>query len=278
VHAGRVQAVAFSPDGRTLAAGVNLSGVRIWHLDDLERESALVDRSGTDVAFHPTEPLLATVSGWITLRRLDDLEALVTVPADPGINQAIEFSADGTLLAGTGVSTMGVWRLKDGTAAELLSSRTGTAGSSSVAISPDGLWLATSSDKGLVNVWMTSALDQDPHVLGKTGTTTWDVAISHDSKAIAAATDAGLYVWDSLEAEPRVLTGDETWSVEFSPDGQLMASGDRAGAVTLWRLSDMTLMSKLMLDDRVDCLAFSPDGRTLAAGSFMGTVRLWRLP
>ncbi|NOT27465.1 MAG: hypothetical protein HOP16_15350 [Acidobacteria bacterium] len=278
VHAGRIQAVAFSADGRTLAAGVDLSGVRIWRLDDLEREPSLLnDGSGTDVAFHPTEPMLATVSGGVTLRRLDDLETLVTLPEDFGVNQGIDFSADGTLLAGAGVQTVGVWRM-NGTVAELLASRKGMEnGRSSVALSPDGQWLATSSNKGIVDVWMTSALDQEPRMLGNTSITTWDVAISRDSRLIAAATDAGLYVWESIDAEPRVLSQDATWSVEFSPDGQTMAAGDRAGVVTLWRLSDMTPVSKLDLGYRADCLAFSPDGHTLAAGSSQGTVRLWTL-
>ena len=281
VHAGRVQGVAFSSDGSTLAASIDISGVRIWHLDNLERDQTLLpDSSGYGLAIHPSEPLLATVRGEVRLWRLDGLSTPLEVPQSSGANQAVEFSHNGQFLAATGTGLTAVWRVSSGTT-EVLSAHSGQGESRyGLAIAPDGTWVAADSNggTGIVDVWKASELDKAPTVLGNTGATAWDVAFSRDGRLLAAATDSGLHVWEALDVPPRILTSDSTWSLQFSPDGRMMAAGDETGIVTLWRLSDMTPMSKLTLGSRVDCLAFSPDGRTLAAGSFNGTVRLWTLP
>jgi WD40 repeat protein len=66
--------------------------------------------------------------------------------------------------------------------------------------------------------------------------------------------------------------------VAFSPDGKLLASGDRVGAVHLWRVADGKLVQTLLgHSEWVRTVAFSPDGRLLASGSFDKTARIWQL-
>jgi small GTP-binding protein len=64
-HTGGVQAVAFSPDGALLASKSDEDGVCLWRCDTWELVAVLpkLTRSGgwlRALAFHPTEPLLAT--------------------------------------------------------------------------------------------------------------------------------------------------------------------------------------------------------------------------
>jgi WD40 repeat protein len=285
IHAARVDAVTFSADGNTLATSVDGAGVRLWHLDDLSRASTLIEEFGNPgIAFHPRAPVLATGSGKVSLRRLDDLEAEPFTLPESYASYGVAFSADGQLLASTdGDGAIGLWRLVNGTTAEVVGRRKGGGHSRyGMALSPDGEWLAADrdGDRGIVDVWRTGGLDAEPTIVGDTDATAWDVAFSQDSRLLAAATGTGLYLWETqnLQGAPRTLSTIDTWSVVFSPDGQFLAAGDHVGIVTLWRLGDTTPASKLNLGDRVDTLAFSPDGRTLAAGSFSGVVRLWQLP
>jgi WD40 repeat protein len=71
-------------------------------------------------------------------------------------------------------------------------------------------------------------------------------------------------------------------SLAVSPDGRILAAGDDAHTIRLWRFTDPAHPAPLGQPltghtDVVNSLAFSPDGRTLASGSSDRTVRLWSL-
>lgn len=65
---------------------------------------------------------------------------------------------------------------------------------------------------------------------------------------------------------------------EISPDGKLIAGGDRAGTVTLWKAPGGTVEHKFAgLKQPVTAVAFSPDGKFLAAGCRNGSVAVWEI-
>lgn len=66
------------------------------------------------------------------------------------------------------------------------------------------------------------------------------------------------------------------WSVAFSPDGTLLAAGDSAGDIHVWRVADhQKVMTCKGHTNWVCAIAFSPDGKTLASGSVGNVVKLW---
>ena len=114
--------MAFSPDGRTLAAGSSDHKVWLWNL--------------TDPA-HPT-PLGQPLTG----------------PTD--IVVSVAFSPDGKILAaGSSDDKVWLWNLTDPARPTRLGQPlTGPTGSvNSVAFSPDGHTLAAGSDDGTVRLW-----------------------------------------------------------------------------------------------------------------------------
>ncbi|MGW3124173.1 nSTAND1 domain-containing NTPase [Streptomyces sp. NPDC001107] len=128
----------------------------------------------------------------------------------------------------------------------------------------------------------------------------WDTA-AHRRKAVlpglasvhlAVRPDGGLLVGDgrlarlpSAKVTSRDLVqGEHVGAVGFSADGSVLAVGDDMGRVALWdrtahrRAGVLRDAFPAPLGDRpeaVNALAFSPDGRTLAVSGDAGSLQLW---
>ena len=257
-----VFSVAFSPDGKTLAAGSGDHKVWLWNLADPARPTPL------------GQPL--------------------TGPTE-GVN-AVAFSPDGkTLAAGSIDHKVWRWNLTDPARPTPLGQPlTGpTEGVGSVAFSPDGKTLAAGSIDH--KVWRWNLTDPArPTPLGQplTGPTegVGSVAFSPDGKTLAAGSfDHKVWRWNLTDpARPtrlgQPLTGptDIVGSVAFSPDGKTLAAGSIDHKVWRWNLTDPARPTRLGQPltgptDIVGSVAFSPDGKTLAAGSIDHKVWRWNL-
>ena len=149
----------------------------------------------------------------------------------------------------------------------------------SVAFSPDGRRLVSTSDDDTVRVWNaeTGALQQT--LEGHTDWV-WSVAFSPDGRRLASAScDKTVRIWD---AETGVLQQtledhiDWVLSVAFSPDGRRLASASGDTTVRIWDTGSDTLQQTLEGHTAlVWSVAFSPDGRELASASDDKTVRIW---
>ncbi|WP_405530342.1 WD40 repeat domain-containing protein [Streptomyces canus] len=205
-HAG---SVAFSPDGKTLAAG--LSGVQGIHstlrLWDVARGTATTPwpdqvEELTKVAFSPDGKTLATDSDDLTESpvRLWDLRThtvatTLDAPRRHGFNP-VAFASKGTIMAtGSADNIVRVWDSGTSYVYAPLTGHTGPV--TTVAFSPDGDTLATGSEDRTVRLWDTSSLDVFP----------LDTLTGHTDKVTTLA---------------------------FSPDGKTLASGSLDATVRLW--------------------------------------------
>ncbi len=166
---GPVTSVAFSPDGKLLAAGTTAGEVWSWdtatgHLSSLGAIGVGGGYSAiTSVAFRPHSRTLAVGSLDHTVRlwqmgpvRQQLLGGPFTNPTGPVTSVA--FSADGkTLATGSSDGTARLWDVA--TRQQIGEPLTGQAGPvTSVAFSPDGTTLATGSDDHTVRLWNVSYL------------------------------------------------------------------------------------------------------------------------
>jgi WD40 repeat protein/tRNA A-37 threonylcarbamoyl transferase component Bud32 len=155
---------------------------------------------------------------------------------------------------------------------------------SSVAYSPDGKWIASSSASpsqfnrdGDIKVWQRESKHELVPLLGHRGGV-YCVAFSLDSQRLASAGEDGtVRIWE-LKSSKEVLrlTGHSgaVSAVAFSPDGRWLASvGSNprdlkaVGEAILWDAATGKVVRRLGGHTApVRCLAFSRDGQKLATG------------
>jgi len=320
---GVINSVAFSPDGRTLAAGYEeydsgdgRGGVVLW---DVARRERLVDQwlavaegDVVSVAFSPDGKTLAAgcrrtirVGGGVVLWDVVRRERLVDQPlavAEGGV-ESIAFSPDGKTLAAGYDGGVVLWdvarreRLVDQPLA------VAEGGVESIAFSPDGKTLAAGGNGGVVlwDVVRRERLVDQP--LAVAGRRVVSVAFSPNGKTLAAGCrrtirdggnlevrrDGGVVLWDVVRRErlvdqPLAVAEGEVESIAFSPDGKTLAAAYDGGVFSGVHVSGVLLFDVARRrrlgvplagpEGVVDSVAFSPDGRTLAAGGDGGVV-LW---
>jgi WD40 repeat protein/transcriptional regulator with XRE-family HTH domain len=152
----------------------------------------------------------------------------------------------------------------------------------SMALSPDGNYLAVGSFSGQIRLW--HAADGRPVMTFREHSRmAWALAFSPDSTMLASGGyDRSVKLW-KVEGEGsgrciKTLQGHEKWvrSVAFSPDGTLLATSGMDQTIRLWDVQKGTCLKILYGHiGPVWAVAFSPDGTLLVTSGGDKTVRLW---
>lgn len=256
---GRINRIAWSPDGQTLASTFNET-IRLW---DIRTGELRPMRRHTDViysvAWSPDGQTLASASRDQTLR-IWDIETKKMILERKGHSGGIHNIVEAGRLRRT---------LK------------GHSGSVySVVWSPDGELVASGSADETVRLWSVNSGELYRTLLGHSNRV-YSVVWSPDGQTIASGSrDQTLRLWDvGIGKLRRTLKGHSgsIYSVAWSPDRKLLASGAGDETIRLW---DSESGQEIGIIEghiaAVTSLAFSFDGRLLASGSTDGTVRLWR--
>jgi WD40 repeat protein len=196
-HTSWIFSVAFSPDGQTLVSGSEDQTLRLWDV-------------GTGKCLNTLQGHTMPVStvAWSNLRGETRYCAATLAGSD--------FALAGLIASGSHDQTVRLWNASTGQCLKVLTGHTGQV--LSVAFSPDGKTLASSSDR-TVRLWHLDKMDWSEQSIANT------------------------------EADGVILSGHSkgVQSVAFSPDGQI-ATGSEDETIRLWDISTGDCLQTLRAD------------------------------
>ncbi len=281
-HDGWVAAVAFAPDGKTLASAGADNVVRLWEVGTWNPKGVLKGHTDcvTAVAFSPDNKSLASGS-FDRTARLWDVERRAsqkTFTEHEGAVLSIVFHKNGTRLITGGID--GVLILRSIETLGRDSFRGHKSWANSLAHDRNDTVNASGSSDGTVALFNRKG---DPVILEGGAGEVRCVAFSPDGKLLAAGNRYHtVRVWDvATRKEVKTLTGhmSDVWSIAFSPDGKTLAAADtdwkKASKVKLWDTTTWKERGSLDVPGEILSIAYSPKGDWLAVGSWDKTVRVF---
>ncbi|KAF7376800.1 WD40 repeat-like protein [Mycena sanguinolenta] len=253
-HTGQVYSVAFSPNDTCIVSGSADKTVHIWdattgaELGRMEGHTDLV----WSVAFCPDGTRIASGSRDKTVR----------------IWGRNDCSNDKTVC---------IWDVMTGAKLGRMEGHTDWV--LSVAFSPDGARIVSSSDDKTMRIWDTTTGAELGRMKGHTDMVT-SVAFSPDGACIVSGSyDKTVRIWDAMtRAELGRMEGHTNlvYSVAFSPDGARIVSSSRDKTMCIWDATTGAELGRMEgHTSSVWSVTFSADNTRIVSSSSDGTVRIW---
>nr|MDO8083625.1 hypothetical protein [Candidatus Sigynarchaeum springense] len=284
-HPGRVNTVAFSPNGDILASGSQDYTTRLWEarsgnlLGMLKGHEAQV----SSIAFSPDGSKVVTCSYDSSVRiwavPTGEPQHVLRVDASSEPFTSVAFSPDGSMVAaGSWDKCIHIWDPLDGKPLRVLEGHSKWV--TQVSFSPDGTFLASISSDGTTRCWNPQD-GTELHVVKGFNRAADAIAVSPNGEDVAISVSNIIHVIDVATGTTRFFLDSKfpasIFSLAYSPDGHLLAAGSSDKTVRIWDVSKREIVQTIT-DWFSTCMygvAFSPDGTQVASGSESSGVCIW---
>jgi WD40 repeat protein len=245
--ASEVWNVIFSPDGRYLAAANNGNEIKVWEISTGKLINTFPSQKGLiippgGIRYTPDGKFLIIGNAWektISLWEVSTSKLIYTVTHGGGrlpMGISISVSPDGKCFASGYGNFIKLWEVSSG---NLVSTLT---------FSPDGKYLVSGHEKGIINIWELDGngkLITTASIKGDGPLRVIDVIITLDGKYIVPFIE-GLLFYKYI-ALVDFLTGKvintfrvgKVNAIALSPDGKFLATGYPGGNVNLWDVDEL---------------------------------------
>ncbi|MGW6389972.1 protein kinase domain-containing protein [Streptomyces sp. NPDC055103] len=279
--------IAFSEDGKTLAAAGGDGSIWRWSMPGRESRSTRISvaKYMQPYVFSPDLKVLYRAEEHQILkwdvasgRTVGTFTGETTGELQSGYVHGLGLSPDGKTLAASSGLGLYLWDTASGSRLALNKDvKNGPA-----AYSPDGTLLLTSSPVQL------RRMPENSVAATLKATVATDAVFSPDGQLLAFGDQGdGVQLWNtSTHRDVATLEGHDApvQALAFHPSGSHLASGDRDGKVVVWSTASGTSTTTFDTGASVESLAYSTDGKTVAAGCSSGsspgsddTVWLWKV-
>ena len=240
-HSNSVNAIAVTPDGKTLISGSDDNTIKIWDL----------------------------VTG----------EEQFTLRGHSSYVGAIAITPDGKrVISGSGDKTIKIWDLQ--TEKEQFTLTGHSHYVRAIVITPDGKRVISGSDDKTIKIW-DLVTGKEQFTLTGHSNSVRAIAITPDGKRVVSGSDDHtIKIWE-IETEKKhfTLTGhsDLVRVIAITPDGKRVISGSDDHTIKIWNLGTGKEIATFTGESPITCCAVAPDGVTIVAGERSGRVHFLRL-
>jgi len=275
--------IAFSPDGKTIAAAVDHTAIRIWDIEtgQMVREFSVNNNEDfNDLRFSPDGQYLITaadVGQTATIFEVATGKSYRTFKSATAIQAAL-FTHDGRSVLITNRDKVEIWSLSTSPGGMIFSVNDQPIRKAS--FSPEGTQVATASNDHTARIWDV-ANGKTLLILNRHTAEVTDAVFSPDGKMIlTGSADKTARLWDASTGEElRRFEGhmDEVEKVLFSPDGKYIVTASYDGTARVWEIQTGKLITIYTNQNSGQLIrtAFSPDGKTVATTGEDRTTRIW---
>lgn len=282
-NAGPVWAVAFTPDGETLAMAFDDGTVKLWNVAEKRVRSTIKAHPGPvwGMSISHDGRMLATGGDDGVVRLFD----LATTNEEKSLEttfpvRTLAFSPKtNDLLIGGRTGQVEIWNAETGERTIKTAGHAGTV--AGVAFSPDGRTIASVSGDKTAKLWNAATGGEQLALQGHSGGI-YGVAFSPDgSRIVTGGWDKTARVWDtasgSLDHTCEEHDGD-IWAVAFSPSTPFGASVGEDRIVRVFHTEKKAQIAALKAHTgTLYAVTFSRDGHHLATAGRDGTARVWNM-
>jgi WD40 repeat protein len=240
-HSSRVNAIALTPDGKTVISGSRDNTIKIWDLD-----------TGTEK---------------------------FTLQGHRNSVRAISVTPDGkTVISGSDDNTIKIWDVVTETEKFTLLGHSSWV--SAISVTPDGKTVISGSDDNTIKIWDVVTETEKFTLLGHSSWVS-AIALTPDGKTvISGSRDNTIKIWDLVTGtEKFTLKGhsDSVSAIALTPDGKTVISRSDDNTIKIWDLATRKEIATFTGESPIKCCAVAPDGVTIVAGEQSGRLHFLRL-